>query len=68
LLHWLGDALTDVESAAADELTRRQPTSMDDRATRLAAIAERIIYNGDDDETAAFVREIAAFAAEQAGR
>ena len=68
LMHWIGDALTDVESAAADELTRRQPTSMDDRAIRLAAIAERIIFNGDDAETAAFVRDLAVFAAEQAGR
>jgi len=68
LMHWIGDALTDVESAAADELTHRQPTSMDDRATRLAAIAERIIFNGNDEETAAFVRDLAGFAAEQAGR
>ena len=65
-MHWLGDALTDVESFAADEIQRRHPVSLDGRKTRLAAVAERIIFNGDDDETANFVRELATFAAEQA--
>lgn len=38
LMHWIGDTLTVVESAAADELTLRQLTSLDNRAIRLAAI------------------------------
>ncbi|WP_342111592.1 hypothetical protein [Methylobacterium sp. SI9] len=68
LLHWLGDALTDVESAAADELQRRRPTSLDDRKARLASIAERIVFNGDTTETATLIQELATLAAEQARR
>jgi hypothetical protein len=68
LLHRLGEALTDVQSAAAEEMQRRQPADLNDRCTRLAVIADRVIYNGDDTETAALIRDLAAFAAEQASR
>ncbi|MCJ2063271.1 hypothetical protein MKK63_11170 [Methylobacterium sp. J-088] len=68
LLHWLGDALTDVESAAADEMQRRQPASQDDRRERLASIAERIILNGDTDETAFFIGQLTACLADQVRR
>ena len=68
LMHWLGDALSSVESAAADELQRRRPVKADDRQMRLAAIAERIILNDDADETRTFIRDLTAFAAEQAER
>ena len=68
LLHWLGDALTDVESAAADELQRRRPDSQDDRRERLAAIAERVILNGDTDETAFFIGQLTACLADQVRR
>ena len=68
LMQWLGDALTDVESAAVDELQRRRPTSLDDRKARLASIAERIIFNGDTTETATLIQELATLAAEQAKR
>lgn len=67
LLHWLGDALTEVESRAAVEMTRRRPTSLDDQETRLAAIAGRVICNGDNDETAALIQDLTAFAIQQAG-
>ncbi|GJE53340.1 hypothetical protein GOFOIKOB_6419 [Methylobacterium tardum] len=68
LLHWLADELTTVESKAADELQSRQPTDFWDRRTRLAAVAERIIDNGDNAETAGFIQELTAWAAEQARR
>ena len=66
LMQWLADELTAVESHAADELQRREPIDFEDRKTRLAAVASRIIYNGDDDETAAFIQDLSAWAAEQA--
>lgn len=67
LMTWLGDELTVLESEAARELQRRQPTTLRDREKRLAAIAERIISNNDDVETATFIQELTAWAAEQAG-
>jgi len=68
LMHWLADELTTVEGHAGAELQRRQPTSFWDQRTRLGAVAERIIQNGDVTETAVFIRELATWAAEQAGR
>lgn len=62
----LGDAFTEAEAKAGDELQRRQPTDMWDREDRLGAVAERIIANGDDAETVTFIQELTAFAAEQA--
>ena len=67
LLHWLADELTTVEGHAGAELQRRQPTGFWDQRTRLGAVAERIIQNGDVTETATFIRELATWAAEQAG-
>lgn len=66
LMTWLGDELTVLESEAARELQRRQPTTLRDREKRLAAVAERIISNNDDVETATFIQELTAWAAEQA--
>ncbi|TXN51700.1 hypothetical protein [Methylobacterium sp. WL2] len=69
LMQRLGDALTDVESAAIREAQRRQPTTPDDRETRLKILAMPVIENGDLDETEAFARELAVHAeAERAGR
>ncbi|MBP2497789.1 hypothetical protein ABID82_003994 [Methylobacterium sp. PvP062] len=68
LLQWLGEALTDVERRAADELQRRRPDRPWDRRIRLAAIAAGVIENGDTTETATFIAELATFAVEQAGR
>ncbi|ACB27143.1 hypothetical protein [Methylobacterium radiotolerans] len=66
LMTWLGDELTVLESEAARELQRRQPATLRDREKRLAAVAERIISNNDDAETATFIQELTAWAAEQA--
>ncbi|MCJ2070060.1 hypothetical protein MKK75_14860 [Methylobacterium sp. J-030] len=60
LMQWLGDALTDVETAANDEARRRRPTTRADRETRLEMLALPVIRNGDPDETAAFARELLA--------
>ena len=68
LMHWLADELTTVEGHAGAELQRRQPTNFWDQRTRLGAVAERIIQNGDDAETAGFIQELTAWAAEQARR
>ncbi|SFM92753.1 hypothetical protein [Methylobacterium pseudosasicola] len=69
LMNWLGDALTDVESAANKEAKRRRPTTSCDREKRLEILAAPVIQNGDPDETAAFARELATHAeAERAGR
>ncbi|MCJ2092810.1 hypothetical protein MKK67_09890 [Methylobacterium sp. J-072] len=69
LMQRLGDALTDVESAAIREARLRRPTTRDDRETRLKILALPVIQNGDHDDTAAFARELAAHAeAERAGR
>ena len=63
LMQWLGDALTDVETAANDEARRRRPANADDRETRLEILAQPVIQNGDPDETEAFARELLAHAA-----
>ena len=69
LMNWLGDALTDVESAANKEARGRQATTAADRETRLAILAMPVVENGDPDETAAFAGELLAHAeAERAGR
>ncbi|SEH88593.1 hypothetical protein SAMN02799636_04282 [Methylobacterium sp. 275MFSha3.1] len=66
LMHWLADEFTTVEDRAGAELQRRRPTEFWDRRTRLAAVAERVILNGDDAETATLIQDLMAFAAEQA--
>lgn len=69
LMQWLGDALTDVETAANNEARRRRPASRADRETRLEILALPVIQNGDPDETEAFARELLAHAeAERRGR
>ncbi|SFN00424.1 hypothetical protein [Methylobacterium pseudosasicola] len=69
LTQWLGDALTDVETAAFDEARRRRPTTHADRETRLKMLARPVIQNGDPDEIAAFAGELAAHSlAELQGR
>ncbi|MGU3417756.1 hypothetical protein [Methylobacterium sp. D54C] len=67
LLHWLADELTTVEDRAGAEMLRRQPTDFWSRRMRLADVAERVIMNGDDAETAALIQDLTAFAAEQTG-
>ena len=66
LMNWLGDALTDVESAANKEARGRQATTAADRETRLVILALPTVENGDPDKTAAFARELLAHA--KAGR
>ena len=69
LVQSIGDALTEVESAAEKEAQRRTPTDRDDRETRLSMLAVTTIDNGDPDETEAFARELLAHAeAERWGR
>ncbi|MCJ2097454.1 hypothetical protein, partial [Methylobacterium sp. E-046] len=69
LVQWIGDALTDVESAVNKEVRRRRPTSPADRETRLEILAPPVIQNGDADEIEAFARELLGHAeAERAGR
>ena len=68
-MQWLGDALTDVETAANNEARRRRPGNRSDRETRLEMLALPVIQNGDPDETEAFARELLAHAeAERAER
>ncbi|MDH2311458.1 hypothetical protein [Methylobacterium brachiatum] len=66
LMQWLGDALTDVETAVTREAKRRRPANSADRETRLELLALAIIQNGNPDETAAFARELADHAAVEA--
>ena len=69
LMHWLGDALTEIESAVDKEVACRVPGNSADRETRLMLRARPIIEDGDSDQTAAFARELLAHAeAERAGR
>lgn len=69
LMQWLGDALTDVASAAQLEARLRQPTNSSDRESRLSMLAVTTIDNGDPDEIEAFARELLAHAeAERRGR
>ena len=68
LMHWLGDALTEVESAVDKEVAAREPSNRLDRETRLSMRAVTIINNGDPDEIEAFARDLTAHAAaERAG-
>lgn len=60
LMQWLGDALTDVETATNNEARRRIPTDNSERETRLEMLALPVIQNGDQDETEAFARELLA--------
>ncbi|MCJ2049658.1 hypothetical protein [Methylobacterium sp. J-070] len=62
LMQWLGDALTDVETAANKEARRRRPANSADRETRLEMLALPVIQNGDPDEAEAFARELSAHA------
>jgi hypothetical protein len=63
---WLSDELTHVEHLAYQEMRKRQPADRWDRERRLAWIAAPIIQNGDIDETAAFIGELAGFMADEA--
>lgn len=63
LMHWLGDALTDIEAAVDKEVARRAPDTHADRETRLAMLAVPIINDGDPDAIEAFARELLDHAA-----
>lgn len=63
LMHWLGDALTDVESAVDKEVARRAPDIQADRETRLSMLAVPIINDGGPDAIEAFARELLDLAA-----
>ncbi|MCJ2073433.1 hypothetical protein MKK75_32400 [Methylobacterium sp. J-030] len=62
LMHWLGDALTEVESAAELEVWRRAPGNRADRETRLSMCAVTTIDGGDRDAIKAFAHELLAHA------
>lgn len=66
LMVWLSDELINVEHLAYTEMKKRQPADRWDRERRLAWIAAPIIQNGDINETAAFIGELAAFMADEA--
>lgn len=66
LMVWLSDELINVEHLAYTEMKKRQPADRWDRESRLAWIAAPIIQNGDTNETAAFIGELAAFMADEA--
>ena len=63
LMQWVGDALTDVETAVDNEIARRSPTGRSDRETRLAMLAVRTIDNGDPEAIRAFAHELLDHAA-----
>ncbi|XYD07767.1 hypothetical protein R1A27_22180 [Methylobacterium sp. NMS12] len=58
LMRWLGDALTDVESAVDREVASRRPGNRLDRETRLSMRAVTLIENGDPDTIKAFALEL----------
>ncbi|MCJ2089179.1 hypothetical protein MKK88_24790, partial [Methylobacterium sp. E-005] len=60
LMHWLGDALTEIESAAELEVWRRTPGNRTDRETRLSMCAVTTIDGGDPAAIEAFARELLA--------
>ena len=62
LMQWLGDALTDVETAVREETQRRTPATRMDRERRLQILALPVVQNGDHDETEAFARDLLAHA------
>ncbi|SFM06084.1 hypothetical protein [Methylobacterium pseudosasicola] len=63
LMHWLGDALTDVETAVDEEVARRAPANHADRETRLSMRAVTIIDDGDPETIRAFALELLDHAA-----
>lgn len=58
LMLWLGDALTDVETAVDREVARRAPADNCERETRLSMRARLIIDNGDPEQIETFAREL----------
>lgn len=58
LMHWLGDALSNVQHAANEEAKRRLPANSDDREIRWQIIARPVLENGDPAEITAFAREL----------
>lgn len=68
LLTSLAEEFDAVQDGAEAELQRRQPTGLEERRAQLAAVADRIIWNGDESETAVFIQDLAAWAADQARR
>lgn len=66
LMLWLGDALTNVETAVDREVARRAPADNCERETRLSMRARLIIDNGDPEQIETFARELLDHAA--AGR
>ncbi|MCJ2093988.1 MULTISPECIES: hypothetical protein [unclassified Methylobacterium] len=68
LMQWLGDALTDVETAVDKEAARRLPDNASDRETRLSMLAVQTIDNGDPEAIEAFARELLAHAAAERAR
>ena len=68
LMQWLGDALTDVESAVIAEARKRIPATRHDRGIRLGILAPPTIQNGDPDETEAFALELLAHAVAERAR
>lgn len=62
LLNSLGDALTEVETAAEMEAKRCKVSGEDERTARLYLLAPATIDTGDPDEIEAFARELLAHA------
>ena len=65
LMQWLGDALTEVESAAIQEARQRTLGTQDDREIRLQLIVRSTIENGDLDEIRELAGALVDLAAEQ---
>ncbi|MDE4910858.1 hypothetical protein PQI07_09115 [Methylobacterium sp. 092160098-2] len=63
LMLWLGDALTEVETAVDIEVARRPPGNRLDRETRLSMLAARTIDDGDPAAIRAFALELLDHAA-----
>ncbi|WP_267423164.1 hypothetical protein [Methylobacterium sp. GC_Met_2] len=63
LMQWLGDALTDVETAVDRELDRRTPSDSHNREIWLTMRAWPVINDGDPDAIEAFARELLDHAA-----
>lgn len=64
LIEAVADALGAVVSEAMSELRSREPADRHECSRRLSALAAATIENADPDETAAFARELLAFAGE----
>ncbi|SEP09621.1 hypothetical protein SAMN02799625_04658 [Methylobacterium sp. UNC300MFChir4.1] len=67
LMQWLGEALTDVETAAEKEASRRVPDNRNDRETRLSMLAAGIIDNGDPESIEELACELLAHAKVERG-